>query len=69
MTAVRAGTTGDLATDWPTVTPIGTVTGTEKCVRGHIPQKLNTGAGSAYGGFVKSARLADSDPFWLSITS
>jgi hypothetical protein len=65
---VRAGTTGDLALNWPTVTTIGTVTGSEKCVRGHIPRSLNTDLGGTYGGFVVSMRLADNDPFWLSIT-
>ncbi|MFG2276068.1 hypothetical protein ACGFNY_40700 [Streptomyces chartreusis] len=68
VTAVRAGTTGDLALDWPTVTTVGTVTGNEKCVRGHIPKSLNTDLGGTYGGFVVSMRLADNDPFWLSIT-
>ncbi len=68
VTAVRADTTGDLATDWPTVTTVGTVTGSEKCVRGHIPKALNTDAGGAYGAFVVRQRLADNDPFWLSIT-
>ncbi|MFF7655004.1 hypothetical protein ACFZCY_35085 [Streptomyces sp. NPDC007983] len=68
VTAVRAGTSGDLAVDWPTVTTVGIVTGTEKCVRGHIPGALNSDLGSTYGGFVVSERLADSDPFWLAIT-
>ncbi|WP_206319953.1 hypothetical protein [Streptomyces zingiberis] len=68
VTAVRAGTTGDLPRDWPTVTPIGTITGTEKCVRGHIPSKLNTDlGGQAYSTFIKSQLLADGDGFWLSI--
>lgn len=68
VTAVRAGSSGNLAVDWPTVTPIGSPTGTEKCVRGHIPKSLNTDTGGAYGNFVKSALLADGDPFWLSVT-
>ncbi|MEU1670359.1 IS3 family transposase [Streptomyces sparsogenes] len=67
-TAVQAGNSGDLATDWPTITPVGTFTGNEKCVRGHIPRDLNTDLGGAYGVFVKNARLADNDPFWLRIT-
>ena len=69
VTAVRNSTTGDLASDWQTVTPIGTVTGTEKCVRGHIPGPLNSDVGSSYGVFVKAARLADNDGFWLRVTS
>jgi len=68
VTALRAGSSGNLAVDWPTVTPIGSPTGVEKCVRGHIPKSLNTDTGGAYGNFVKSALLADGDPFWLSVT-
>ncbi|WP_211301831.1 hypothetical protein [Streptomyces sparsogenes] len=68
VTAVQADNSGDLATDWPTITPVGTFTGNEKCVRGHIPRDLNTDLGGAYGVFVKNARLADNDPFWLRIT-
>ena len=52
-----------------TVTSIGTVTGTEKCVRGHIPEPLNSDVGNSYGNFVKAARLADNDGFWLRGTS
>lgn len=69
VTSVRKNNTGDLAFDWQTVTPTGTVTGTEKCVRGHIPGPLNSDVGSAYGNFVKAARLADNDGFWLRVTS
>ncbi|MGY0055087.1 hypothetical protein ACWY4P_00590 [Streptomyces sp. LZ34] len=68
VTAVRADTSGNLAVDWPTVTPTGTVSGSEKCVRGHIPGALNSDVGSAYGVFVKDKLLADNDPFWLRIT-
>ncbi|MGW4021615.1 NucA/NucB deoxyribonuclease domain-containing protein [Streptomyces sp. NPDC005009] len=68
VTAVRADTSGNLAVDWPTITPTGTVVGSEKCVRGHIPGALNSDAGSAYGVFIKDMLLADDDPFWLRIT-
>ena len=37
VTAVQTGTTGNEAADWNAVTPVGTVTGNEACVRGHIP--------------------------------
>ncbi|MFF3489003.1 hypothetical protein ACFYXC_38035 [Streptomyces sp. NPDC002701] len=42
VTSVRKNTTGGLASDWQTVTPIGTVAETEKCVRGHIRGPLNS---------------------------
>ncbi|MGW0787752.1 hypothetical protein ACWD04_05750 [Streptomyces sp. NPDC002911] len=45
------------------------MTGTEKCVRGLIPGPLNSDVGSGYGAFVEVARLADSDGFWLRVTS
>ncbi|MEU9263432.1 hypothetical protein AB0932_35580 [Streptomyces sp. NPDC006682] len=69
VTSVRKNSTGDLPFDWQNVTPIGTVTGNEKCVRGHIPGPLNSYAGGAYGNFVQTARLADNDGFWLKVTS
>jgi hypothetical protein len=46
---------------------IGSFSGSEKCVRGHIPSDLNTDAGGAYGNFVVNMRLADEDPFWLNV--
>ncbi|MER6145869.1 hypothetical protein ABT174_38655 [Streptomyces sparsogenes] len=69
VTAVQADSTGDLATDWPTITPLGTWNVAQKCVRGHIPGSLNSEAGGWYGTFVKSARLADDDPFWVSVVA
>ncbi|MER6190195.1 hypothetical protein [Streptomyces cyaneofuscatus] len=69
VTSVRKNSTGDLPFDWQTVTPIGTVSGNEKCVRGHVPGPLNSDAGGAYGNFVQTARLADNDKFWLRVTS
>ncbi|MCX2928466.1 hypothetical protein [Streptomyces sp. NEAU-W12] len=68
VTAVRADTTGDNATDWPVITPAGPFTGEEKCVRGHIPGSLNSDLGRAYALLVMSARLADNDGFWLRVT-
>ncbi|MEK8170739.1 hypothetical protein NKH77_17635 [Streptomyces sp. M19] len=67
VTAVKAGSTGDLAVDWPTITPLGTFTGSEKCVRGHIPRSLNTDLGGDYGRFIQNQRLADDEAFWLSV--
>ncbi|MEU2608909.1 NucA/NucB deoxyribonuclease domain-containing protein [Streptomyces albus] len=67
--AVQKDSTGVLATDWPTVTTIGTVTGKEVCVRGHIPSSLNTGVGSYYVKLIREARLADKDEFWVQVTA
>jgi hypothetical protein len=67
VTAVQAGSSGNLALDWPTIRVIGSFSGSEKCVRGHIPSDLNTDTGGAYGNFVVNMRLADEDPFWLNV--
>ncbi|MFE6727756.1 hypothetical protein ACFVDN_07660 [Streptomyces californicus] len=69
VTAVKKGSGTDLPTVWPTVAVIGTPSGNEKCVRGHIPGPLNSDLGGAYGNFVISARLADDDAFWLRVAS
>ncbi|MDX3359763.1 MULTISPECIES: hypothetical protein [Streptomyces] len=68
-TAVNTGSSGYLPADWATIIPIGAHSGTEACVRGHIPSSLNSDAGGGYGNFVKAARLADGDPFWLNVVS
>ncbi|MFJ9718432.1 hypothetical protein ACIRPQ_21195 [Streptomyces sp. NPDC101213] len=68
MTAVRADDTGDNAAGRPTITPLGPFTGEEKWVRGHIPGSLDSDLGGAYGNFVQSACLADSDGFRLRVT-
>jgi hypothetical protein len=62
-----ANPTGDLATDWNSVQPDGTITGNEACVRGHIPLALNKAVGGKYGGFIKSKRLLDRDQFWVAV--
>jgi hypothetical protein len=67
VAAAQTANTGTLSTDWATVAVVGTVTGGERCVRGHIPSSLNTDLGGSYGVFVKDARLADNDPFWLTV--
>jgi hypothetical protein len=68
--AVQTGTSGkDEAADWKEVTPIGTPTSSEPCVRGHIPGKLNSAVGGAYSSTIRANRLVSKDPFWLSVTS
>ncbi|MEU3716857.1 transposase [Streptomyces californicus] len=67
VTAVKKRSGTGLPTVWPTVAVIGTPSGNEKCVRGHIPGPLNSDLGGAYGNFVISARLADDDALWLQI--
>ncbi|HEV2372252.1 MAG TPA: hypothetical protein VGS19_08790 [Streptosporangiaceae bacterium] len=59
--------TGDLATDWSSVQPTAPFTGSEACVRGHVPLKLNQAVGCKYAGFIKSVRLLDRDQFWLAV--
>jgi hypothetical protein len=69
VTAIQSGNTGNEAADWASVDPVGAYTGNELCVRGHIPSKLNSGAGGAYGGLITSQRLLDGDPFWVAVTA
>lgn len=69
VTAINTANTGLLSADWATITPVGSYSSSAACVRGHIPASLNSDAGGAYGNFVKAARLADDDPFWLSVVS
>lgn len=56
------------AADWPSTVTLGTPTGQETCVRGHIPGKLNSSVGGSYGNLVRSNRLDDNDPFWMVVT-
>ena len=53
---------------WNDVAVIGSFSASAACVRGHIPLKLNSGVGGAYGNLVQSQRLIDSDPFWVSVS-
>lgn len=79
LEADRTGSKGSPAQIWGDVKPIGTPTGHEKCVRGHIPLTLNVDLGrDAYLAFIKSQRLLDltvtggprnGDKFWLSVTA
>jgi hypothetical protein len=56
------------AIDWAAVTPTGTPTLTENCVRGHVPLALNSKAGGAYGRFVQANRLLNMGKFWVAVT-
>lgn len=68
VTAVEiANPTGNLATDWNQVQPIGTPAASAPCVRGHIPLKLNTDVGTAYSSFIGTERLLDDDQFWVQV--
>lgn len=58
---------------WNSVTTLGTPTLSEPCVRGHIPNLLNSMVGGAFGNFVVANRLVDlgenaADPFWVAVT-
>jgi hypothetical protein len=73
----------NLAADWPSVAVYSaTPTGSELCVRGHIPLLLNTSVGTAYSNFLQpgsgcvpgaspgtGCRLIDQDPFWIAVTA
>ncbi len=63
VTSVHKNNAGDLPFGRQTITPIGTMTGTEKCARGHTPGPLDSDVGSARGVFVVAARPADNDGF------
>ncbi len=72
LTVVQTGTSNNPAkeaADWATVTPIGTPTLTESCVRGHVPLVLNRNVGGAYGRFVRANRLLDRGAFWVAVTA
>jgi hypothetical protein len=70
VTAVETGKKGQTeAQRWNSVKPLGTVTGKEACIRGHIPNKLNGVTGGAYGNFINQQRLLDRDSFWVTVTS
>ncbi|MGR6924197.1 hypothetical protein ACU635_58880 [[Actinomadura] parvosata] len=68
VTAIRTNTTNtDQALDWNDISPVGEFTGAERCVRGHIPLKLNTALGGELGRFSPRVRLLDRDPYWVDI--
>ncbi len=71
---VKAEQTSDTGDDparlWNNVVVIGTFSPRDKCVRGHIPLKLNVDLGQkAFQSLINSARLIDRDPFWVAVTS
>lgn len=43
------------------------VTGTEKCVRGHVPLGENEGAGGELGRFTQAQRVLDLDPYSVTL--
>jgi hypothetical protein len=68
--AVQTSSSGTEARIWNAVKPIGTFSTSAKCVRGHIPLNLNVSLGrDAYKVFIKSTRLLNKDPFWLTVTA
>lgn len=70
VTASQTGTSGsNEAADWNTINVDGTPTGSEPCVRGHIPNLLNGRVGGAYGNFIQTERLLDGDPYWVQVTA
>jgi hypothetical protein len=69
VTAVKTDDTGVVETDWSSVSPLGSYSSSQVCVRGHIPASLNSKVGTAYSSFLASARVLDTEPFWLTVTS
>ncbi len=68
VTADHTNTTNTYeATDWVSVT-VNSTTGSDPCIRGHIPQKLNSYVGGVYRGLIGTARLIDKDAFWVQVT-
>jgi hypothetical protein len=66
-TAVQSGSSGIEPADW-NVMLLDSTTTTTQCIRAHIPKKLNTNLGGAYGSFVQSNRLLDKEAFWVWAT-
>jgi hypothetical protein len=65
-----SNTGNDPARLWNDVVVIGTFSPHDKCVRGHIPLKLNVDLGrQAYLALIRSDRLIDEDPFWVAVTA
>jgi hypothetical protein len=54
-------------TDWVSVT-VNSTTGSDPCIRGHIPKKLNSYVGGKFRGLIGTARLIDKDAFWVQVT-
>jgi hypothetical protein len=68
-TAVHTDTTNTIEpTDWNAITETGIITGTEPCIRAHMPNLLNGHVGSEYSALGRTARLIDKDAFWIEVT-
>jgi hypothetical protein len=68
LEAVRTSHAGTEAEQWNSIKVLHANLNAP-CVRGHIPLRLNDGAGGAYGVLVQSARLINDDAFWLAVTA
>jgi hypothetical protein len=67
--AVKTAETGSAAKIWNDVKVIGAYSKDARCVRGHIPLKLNQDLGNAaWRAFIASNRLLNMDKFWVSVT-
>jgi hypothetical protein len=71
VTAVQTGTSGtNEAADWSIIQVNGSPSGTEPCVRGHIPALLNSGVGGKYGStLVQQSRMINGDQYWVQVTA
>jgi hypothetical protein len=49
--------------------PAKPVTGNEPCVRGHVPESQNTGAGGELGRFAQSQRVLDLEPYTMTVVN
>lgn len=67
--AVRTADTGTEAEQWGDVTIQRRPNLRAPCIRGHIPGKLNSGAGGAYGAFIQNVRLFNAEPFFVIVTA
>jgi hypothetical protein len=67
--AKRTAHTGSEAAQWNDITVQRRPNLRAPCIRGHIPELLNEGAGGAYGAFVQNARLFDGEAFFVIVTT
>jgi hypothetical protein len=68
VTADHTDTTNQFEpTDWVSVT-VNSTTGSDPCIRGHIPKKLNSYVGGVFRGLIGTARLISKDAFWVQVT-
>ena len=64
---MQSGSSGIEPADWNSI-QLDSTTTTTQCIRAHIPKKLNTNLGGAYGLFVQNNRLLDKEAFWVWAT-